>query len=101
VCSSDLRKKTEAPVESDSESDLAELDLPELALSAAARTTMSVETGDVVFVDDARWWLGGLRSARCTVASETVDRGEITLPLAVLERNRWESGHRVVISRVD
>jgi len=96
-----LRTETEAPVESDSESDLAELDLPELALSAAARTTLSVETGDVVFVDDARWWLGGLRSARCTVASETVDRGEITLPLVDLKRNRWESGHRVVISRVD
>lgn len=70
-----------------------------LQLTAAARARLQVVDGDIVFVDDARWWLGGLRSARLEVLpGEGVD---IRIPLAELQKNRWRPGQPVVLSRVD
>lgn len=72
-----------------------------IPLAAAARARLAVEAGDRVFVDDARFWLGGLRSVRGTVV-EAADEGEaLALPPDVMVRNRWRDGQRVVIERVD
>ena len=76
-------------------------EIPTVPLSAATRDALAVVPGDVVFLDDARWWLGGLRSARLRVAAEDADTREIALPRSVLERNHWQPGHTVVLSRVD
>ncbi len=47
-----------------------------------------------VFVDDARFWYGGLRSARCRVAraTEPLPGGSVGLQAEVMERNRWRDG---------
>jgi SSS family solute:Na+ symporter len=86
-------EETEEKVEADG--------LVPLALTAEQRATLVVVPGDVVFVDDARWWLGGLRSARCQVADEVAATPDLALPAAVMERNKWLPGVRVVLSRVD
>ena len=77
------------------------MDLP---LSATMRATLAVDDGDLVFVDDARWWLGGLRSARCrVVAGDGVDHGiaGIALPSEVLKKNRWQADQKVVLARIE
>ncbi len=72
-----------------------------LALTAEQRATLVVVPGDVVFVDDARWWLGGLRSARCRVSDEVAPTPDLALPTGVMDQNKWLPGVRVVLSRVD
>ena len=37
----------------------------------SALDTMSAETGDLIYITDPRWWLGGLRSLHCTVTAVT------------------------------
>ena len=76
-------------------------DATTVALGPEASETLAIVAGDVVFIDDSRWWLGGLRSARCTVVAVDADTGGIELHPAVLERNNWRPGHRVVVRRVD
>lgn len=70
-----------------------------ITLGSAARDQLAVEPGDVVFVDDARFWLGGLRSVRGVVAAGDADA--IPLPREVMGHNRWTEGQRVVVERVD
>ena len=72
-----------------------------IPLTAAARARLAVEAGDVVFVDDARFWLGGLRSVRGVVAEAADEGGALALPHDIMARNRWREGQRVVIERVD
>jgi hypothetical protein len=73
------------------------------------RTTLDLvggSEGDPVFVDDARWWLGGLRSARGLLveAPDTVSgqRPEGGLPVVrlargILERNGWRDGQPIAV----
>ena len=37
--------------------------LPAVVLSSALATSIEAEEGDIIFVTDARWWLGGLRAS--------------------------------------
>ena len=93
----------------------------------ALAQALELRTGELIFVDDARWWLGGLRSARCRVAIAPVgaasqdvggspaparaavrqagggrDTAEtIGLPREVLERNSWSEGQPVVLEVID
>jgi SSS family solute:Na+ symporter len=70
-----------------------------VALPAEALGVLSLAGGEEVFVDDARWWFGGLRSARCEAvrAAPSALRGTVGLPGAVLERNGWREGQPLVI----
>jgi SSS family solute:Na+ symporter len=45
--------------------------LPAVALSRALAGVLDARPGDLVFVSDARWWLGGLRSTHAIVGSLT------------------------------
>ena len=72
-----------------------------IALTAAQREALAVEPGDTVFIDDARWWLGGLRSARGEVSDEIAPAATVRLPPDAYERNKWQPGRAVVLSRVD
>ena len=76
-------------------------DSEQLALTADQRETLAVVPGDTVFIDDARWWLGGLRSARCVVSEAIAPADVLRLPADAYEKNRWRPGHPVVLSRVD
>lgn len=62
--------------------------------------------GSPVFVDDARFRYGGLRSARCRIAraTEPLPGGSVGLRPEVMRQNRWRDGQRVVptvLSRED
>jgi hypothetical protein len=76
---------------------------PAIRLAPEVRRELEVAAGDVVFVDDARWWLGGLRSARCRVAAEPPARAAVSaaLPASVLRSQGWRDGQAVVIEVLD
>ncbi|MHC4812042.1 MAG: sodium:solute symporter family protein [Planctomycetota bacterium] len=74
----------------------------DLPLAPALRDALAVRDGDLVFVDDARWWLGGLRSARCRVVADQAKPGHgIALPTQVLKKNRWQADQKVVLTRIE
>ncbi len=43
--------------------------LPKVQLSRSLAAAIEAEVGDLVYVTDSRWWLGGLRSAQAVVGS--------------------------------
>ena len=73
------------------------------------RTTLRLlggSEGDAVFIDDARWWLGGLRSARGRLVEAPDAIGEarpeselptVGLARETLERNGWRDGQRIAL----
>ncbi len=75
--------------------------LTDLKLPLAMREALAVQDGDLVFVDDARWWLGGLRSARCRVAAGDMDGDGIQLPTQILKKNCWQADQKVVLARIE
>ena len=80
---------------------LADDGLFELTLSPAMQDALAVQPGDLVFVDDARWWLGGLRSARCRLAATAGSVDAIVLPAAIMQGNHWPTDHKVVLARIE
>ncbi|MCZ6689875.1 MAG: hypothetical protein O7H41_09755 [Planctomycetota bacterium] len=83
-------------------------ELPGLALSAESLEKLRASPGDILFVDDARWWLGGLRSIRGRAARMVPDQATVTsagvpvisVPAEEMERNLWKDGKHVVVQRV-
>ena len=70
---------------------------PWVMVDASTLQRLERAEGDEIFVDDARWWLGGLRSARGRLRL-----GEgVRLPQGVFERNGGRDGQRVVLETVD
>jgi SSS family solute:Na+ symporter len=64
------RRTTALPVQLDAEpSPTGEAQLPTVNLSHEAAEALSAEPGDLVYVSDQRWWLGGLRSAHAVVGT--------------------------------
>lgn len=78
-------------------------DLPDVALSEEALRRLKASPGDILFIDDSRWWMGGLRSVRGRAAErDPVGDGEsvVWVPRAEVVRNRWSEGKRVIVQRV-
>ncbi len=48
-------------------------ELPVVRLSSAAARALEATPGDLVYVSDRRWWLGGLRSAHALLGQPTGD----------------------------
>ncbi|MEC9094798.1 MAG: sodium:solute symporter family protein, partial [Planctomycetota bacterium] len=64
-------------------------DFPVVQVSRRLADSLSVASGDLVYVSDCRWWLGGLRSSQCRVGE--VFAGEagqavVRLPAGLYER---------------
>ena len=51
-----------------------------MRLSTVAAAALEAAAGDLIYLSDRRWWLGGLRSAHAVVG-EVVDSGEPWLEL--------------------
>lgn len=55
--------------------------LPVVRISAALAEALDAKPGDLVYVTDRRWWLGGLRSAHAIVGEEAVDDAGLVVEL--------------------
>ncbi len=82
---------------------------PPLVLHPAAMAMLDAGAGETVFVNDRRWWLGGLRSARCTLtpvegAGRAMQAHEpvlLGLPERMMQRNGWRDGQPVTVEVLD
>ncbi len=52
---------------------------------------LSAEIGDLIYISDRRWWLGGLRSVHAVVVGDKADRGTISLPKEIAAGNGFIS----------
>jgi len=66
--------------------------------SAAER--MKAKNGDLVYVCDKRWWLGGLRSLHATLKVAEVGAGDIVIPETYIRDSRLRTGEPVVIEKI-
>jgi SSS family solute:Na+ symporter len=75
-------------------------DLPPVALTKESLEKLRASPGDILFVDDCRWWMGGLRSVRGRAVLRESKEGGVFLPADEVARNRWSQGKRVVLQRI-
>lgn len=71
----------------------------EVRVPADLMEQMSAEPGDILYVSDARWWFGGLRSVHVRAASGG-EGGNIQLPVHAMERAHLSDGQRVTIEKI-
>ena len=51
------------------------LSLPHVQISASLAKQIEAQAGDIVYVSDARWWLGGLKSGHVVVSGVNETEG--------------------------
>ena len=68
-----------------------------VTVDAATLKRLERAEGAEIFVDDARWWLGGLRSTRGKLRIGT----SVQLPREAFEQNGWRDGQPVILETVD
>jgi len=58
---------------------------------------LEVEVGDIVYLSDARWWLGGLRSVHTKVADIRADGEAVLVSRSLVQEGRLdcERGHKI------
>jgi solute:Na+ symporter, SSS family len=61
---------------------------------------MSARSGDLVYVTDPRWWLGGLHSLHATLRVGPAPQGSIIIPLPAIQDAFLIPGHKVRIEKI-
>ena len=56
---------------------------------------MKANPGDLVYIQDARWWLGGLKSAHCVLASPHNEDGVVYLTSSELDHGHFLAGMQI------
>jgi SSS family solute:Na+ symporter len=83
---------------------------PAVAIDRRAMEALGVREGGLLFVNDARWWLGGLRSTRIRAlaapaddpaAADVLEPLTLSLPEETLRANGWREGRRLTVQVVD
>jgi len=61
---------------------------------------MKAKDGDLVYVADKRWWLGGLRSLHATLRVADADAGKIIIPKSEIKNARLIESEEVVVEKI-
>ena len=61
---------------------------------------MKALDGDLVYIADKRWWLGGLRSLHATLKIDECDAGSVIVPKGGIESARLRVGEEVVVEKI-
>ena len=72
----------------------------EVAVHPDDLAVMAAKTGDLIYMADERWWLGGLRAAHARVGSEDGKRGVIRVPAGFVEHNSLATDRPVVLELI-
>ena len=75
-------------------------DMPTVTLSPAAAERLKASEGDIVYVADKRWWLGGLRSLHARLVVSTESKEEITASPEAIAIARLRIGEAVVVEKI-
>lgn len=73
--------------------------LDEVRLSQAALDAMAARPGDLVYVCDARWWFGGLRSVRLRAGAPAAD-GTMRIAPAAAESAHLSAGDAIYAEKL-
>ena len=71
-----------------------------ITLSPAAAETMNAREGDLVYVADHRWWLGGLRSLHARLAIDEEAGDKVLVPGTAIDDARLRVGEPGVVEKI-
>jgi len=72
----------------------------EISMHPDDLATLKARTGDLLFVEDQRWWLGGLRAAHVRVRDAAGERGVVHLPRSAIVANNLLSDRPVTVEKM-
>ncbi|MBN1947950.1 MAG: sodium:solute symporter family protein [Bradymonadales bacterium] len=75
-------------------------DRPTVTMSAEDAGRMAAGDGDLVYVCDRRWWLGGLHSLHGKLQVADLPAGTIAVPANYIKVNRLDVGDQVVVEKI-
>ena len=75
-------------------------DVLQVSLHKQDLERMKARVGDMIFIADERWWLGGLRAAHALVLDDQGVEGQVTMPDSYLERNSMDRDRDVVVEMI-
>lgn len=61
---------------------------------------LKARPGDMIYLADHRWWLGGLRAAHARVLDDKGEKGQVTMPASYIERNTLRSERDLVVEKI-
>jgi len=61
---------------------------------------MKAKDGDLVYIADKRWWLGGIRSLHGRLSITDRDKGTILIPKDYIDYGRLRVGEEVVVEKI-
>ena len=61
---------------------------------------MQAKVGDIIYVSDARWYFGGLRSVHLKVTGTHNKEGSIVLPPEALETARFDMNKDMTVEKI-
>lgn len=76
------------------------LDKIRIMVPPAEAERMKARDGDLVYVCDKRWWLGGLRSLHATLAVGDAAAGTVQIAPTAIAYGRLRTGEEVVIEKI-
>ncbi len=92
-----LRLETSAEVEEDQ---TGAITTAIVTMASRDAEVMKAKDGDLVYVADKRWWLGGLRSLHATLKVSDDNEGVITIPENYVQSARLRPGEEVVVEKI-
>lgn len=75
-------------------------DVIEVSLHPDDLDIMKAQAGDMIFLADHRWWLGGLRAAHAFVKDDEGEPGEVSVPASYLDRNSLHHDRDVTVEKI-
>ncbi len=84
-------------------SETVDTDVEEVAIvkvGTADAERMKAMGGDLIYVADKRWWLGGLRSVHAKLEVSADLEGTILIPENVVENARLRVGEQVKVEKI-
>jgi SSS family solute:Na+ symporter len=79
---------------------LIEADTEEGILDPEAMAAMKARPGDMIYVNDRRWWTGGLRSIHVKAGEPKARSGEILLSRSLIQESRLRAGEKVRVEKI-
>ncbi len=75
-------------------------DLPIITMSPDSAQNMKARAGDLVYVADKRWWLGGLRSLHARLAIADGLGKRVLIAAGAIEDSRLNVGEQVLVEKI-
>ncbi len=73
---------------------------PDIVFSAADAVLLNANHGDMVYVADRRWWLGGLHSLHGRLSVQSIPEGTVIIPKDHLPVSGLHPGRIVIAERI-